>query len=621
MPKSSLLRPSLLLQLLLLTSVAIAQEETKPAAEEPKVPARISAEDPIRDMQAIAVAKKTSDFAYWGTDPAQWSNHTSHSNRLIPIYTFGTKGAGPGVDLDSWFGTKSAYRSEDALRKIYGYLPERTVNPSAIWMDQTNVFDIQMAAAAAGKKFIFLVVFDGMDWQTTQAAAIWNSASLPYKYGRGTGTHFQSYTAGDTTQFGFFVTSPHNEGTDVNVDEQTVLNPGGTMRGGYDATVGGIAPWSVPVDPGYLISKGEANSPKHAYTDSSSSASSMTAGIKTFNGAINVDAIGQPVQTIAHLLQDKGWRVGAVSSVPVSHATPACTYAHNVARDDYQDLTRDMLGLPSISHPVESLKGMDVVIGGGFGVTAKAEDGIKKQGQNFVEGNSYLTDADLKLVDVKNGGRYVTAVRTAGQDGSDVLNTAAKEAVKNGHRLLGFFGNGHTGGHLPFATANGAAQPAPGANGKSETYSDADLLENPTLAEMTGAALQVLGHGNKPFWLLVEPGDVDWANHDNNLDNSIGAVNSGDAAVRAITDWVELNSNWKESLLIVTADHGHMLNLSTPQKIADEAARFQTFQKRRQNAEKARELQQARQAEQPKKADETKNAEEEKKAAEPRPEK
>ncbi|MFM8476049.1 MAG: alkaline phosphatase, partial [Planctomycetaceae bacterium] len=556
----------------------------KAAADDGEVPVKISAADPIRDLQNMAVAQKQSDFAWWGTDPSMWSNHTSHSNRLIPVYTFGTKGAGPGVDLDSWFGPKSVYRSEEKLQKIYGYVPERTVNPNAIWMDQTNVYDIQAAAAVAGKKHIFLVVFDGMDWQTTQAAAIWNSASVPYKYGRGSGTHFQSYTAGGTTQFGFFVTSPHNEGTDVDVDAQTVANPGGTVRGGYDASVGGIAPWSVPVDPGYLITKGAATSPKHAYTDSSSSASSMTAGIKTFNGAINVDASGGLISTIAHQLQLQGWRVGAVSSVPISHATPACTYAHNVARDDYQDLTRDMLGLKSIAHPDAPLPGMDVVIGGGYGVTAKSSDGIKKQGRNFVEGPIYLTEADLKTADVQNGGQYVTAVRTAGTDGTEVLQTAATAAAANGQRLLGFFGNGNNGGHLPFATANGSGQPAVGGSGKAETYTEADLTENPTLAEMTSAALTVLGRDDKRFWLLVEPGDVDWANHDNNLDNSIGAVNSGDAAVRVITDWVEQHSNWKESLLIVTADHGHMLNLATPQKIADQAARWKTHQKRAQNA-------------------------------------
>lgn len=85
---------------------------------------------------------------------------------------------------------------------------------------------------------------------------------------------------------------------------------------------------------------------------------------------------------------------------------------------------------------------------------------------------------------------------------------------------------------------------------------------------MTTAALEYLEARDKPFWLLVEAGDVDWANHDNNLDNSIGAVRSGDAAIKVITDWVEKNSDWSESLMIVTADHGHYLNLVKPEALA-----------------------------------------------------
>ena len=77
--------------------------------------------------------------------------------------------------------------------------------------------------------------------------------------------------------------------------------------------------------------------------------------------------------------------------------------------------------------------------------------------------------------------------------------------------------------------------------------------------------MPVLSADGSPFWLLVEAGEVDWANHANNLDASIGAVNSGDAAVRTVTDWVEKNSNWDESLLIVTADHGHYLILDRPE--------------------------------------------------------
>jgi alkaline phosphatase len=74
----------------------------------------------------------------------------------------------------------------------------------------------------------------------------------------------------------------------------------------------------------------------------------------------------------------------------------------------------------------------------------------------------------------------------------------------------------------------------------------------------------VLERNPRGFWLMIEAGDVDWANHDNNLDNSIGAVLSGDAAIKVVTDWVERHSNWGESLLIVTADHGHYLNVTRP---------------------------------------------------------
>ena len=82
---------------------------------------------------------------------------------------------------------------------------------------------------------------------------------------------------------------------------------------------------------------------------------------------------------------------------------------------------------------------------------------------------------------------------------------------------------------------------------------------------MTESALSVLSQNKQGFWLLVESGDVDWSNHDNNLDNSIGAVKSGDHAFKVITEWVEKNSNWDETLVILTADHGHYLNIDQPE--------------------------------------------------------
>jgi alkaline phosphatase len=286
--------------------------------------------------------------------------------------------------------------------------------------------------------------------------------------------------------------------------------------------------------------------------------------VKTYNGAIGVGPAGEQLTSAAHLAQEQGMAVGVITSVPISHATPGCADAHNVARDDYQDITRDLLGQPSISHPMKPLSGVDVLIGAGWGTDNSSDSG---QGKNFVPGNRYLAESDLKQIDVKHGGRYQVALRTPGKPGKDLLLHAADEAARAGTRLFGYFGVAKAA-HLPFRTADGDYNPAKGVKYAQETYTPADIRENPTLADMTEAGLTVLSNNPKGFWLMVEAGDVDWANHDNNLDDSIGAVISGDDAVRTITNWVDKNSNWQESLLIVTADHGHYLHLKSPEAIA-----------------------------------------------------
>ncbi len=525
----------------------------------------VLAGDYMRLLQSSAIESGASPFGHWGLTPANYIEWGTHSNRLIPVYTFGTKGAGAGIDLEGYSGANSVYRDPAKVTSLYGYLPEGTVDSKADWMDQTNIYDIQKAALAAGRKHIFLVVFDGMDWQTTRAAAIFQRRTVEYKEGRGTGFHFQDYTAGGKSQFGYMVTSPHNAGTTFNVNSQTVVNPGGTMRGGYAPALAGRTPWAVAPNHEYPTSRNKTSPPLHAYTDSSSSATSMTAGIKTYNNGVNVDATGIPVKTIAHQAQQQGYLIGVVTSVPISHATPAAAYAHNVERDDYQDLTRDMVGLPSISHSRKPLIGVDVLLGAGSGQNRIRDPKEEAQGDNFVPGNAYLTDADLAAIDVTHGGKYRVALRTANQNGAEHLRQQAQLAATNGERLFGFFGGPN--GHLPFRTANGDYKPTIGRKKTAEKYTPLDLVENPTLAHMTTAALLVLEKRKTGFWLMVEAGDVDWANHDNNIDTSIGAVISGDEAVQVITHWVETHSHWGESLLIVTADHGHYLVLDQPEML------------------------------------------------------
>lgn len=550
---------------------------------------RLHATDPYAELQRLSVlskkvskAKKEGDspvvthqwdesrWGHWGPNPNKYSSWTTHSNRLVPIYTF-------GGNLQAVTGENSVYRREDGLKQLYGKLPEGTLNPQANYADQTDVFRLQQSAIRSGKKRVVLFVFDGMDWQTTRAAAIAKSQAVTYDAGRGSGLLFQDYR-GCETDFGFFVSSPHNDGTNIDVNKQHVTNPGGKTPGGYCFVRGGPTPWgrgnaagvsgADQADAKYLIAA--AKSRKHAYTDSASSATSMTSGIKTYNNAINVDFAGREVLPLARTLQAEGFAVGAVTSVPISHATPACAYANNVHRSDYQDITRDMLGVPSIAHP-GGLSGLDVAIGAGWGVEVE-KDGA--QGENFVAGNKYLTAADQARISLENGGQYVVAERTQGKAGAELLRQAASKAVAGRHRLFGFFGV--AGGHLPYQTADGGYNPTISVGNplpaKAEVYSDADVSENPVLADMAVAALDVLDARSDRWWLMVEAGDVDWANHSNNIDNSIGAVLSGENAFHRVVKWIESNGGWEDTYLVLTADHGHYLVINRPELLVPSTA-------------------------------------------------
>jgi len=545
--------------------------------------------DRLKDLQTSYVASAGQKIArayHFGSQgPGDvFTNHTSHTNRLVPIYIFGAK-----ADLGSVTGENSRYRDPEKIKPLFGFLPENTVNPRAVYADQSDLYRVQKEAVARGVKHLFIVWFDGLDWPTTQAAAIVKTGKV-YTEGKGSGLVFQDYDAGGTAQYGFAVTSPTHEKSRPDVDTQTVVIPAENLGGGYDARIAGANPWSPgPLGLkalGYL--KGQsANAADqagvlavggvlHAYTDSSQSAAEIVSGVKSYNNGVNVTDDGRLVTTLFHELQDVGWKVGTVTSVPFDHVSPAAIYAQNVHRDDYQDLTRAMLGLPGIIQEARQgplHPGLDVVMGTGFGVLTNPKS-LAEQGRNGVLGNLFITDADLAAIDVKNGGKYVVVHTEPGVNGGQALMKQAAAAARGSARLFGFFGRAGLD-HLPFQTADGRYNPAPSIGSKkgeprpAESYSLSDRIEQPTLVQLTEAALTVLAaEPTQPFALFVEAGDVDFALHANNLDNAIGAVYSGEEAVRSIIRWVESHSNWDESVLLVSSDHGHYLVVDDPQALA-----------------------------------------------------
>jgi alkaline phosphatase len=549
--------------------------------------------DRLKSLQAEYVAnfdQKTARAFHFGSQGAGdvFSDHTSHSNRLVPVYLFGRKG-----DIKSVMGENSRYRDAEKIKATYGFLPENTVNPRAVYADQSDLYRVQKEAVARGIKHLFIIWFDGLDWPTTQAAAIARTGKV-YTEGNGSGLIFQDYEAGGASQYGFVVTSPTHDKNTPDVDAQTVVIPPESLGGGYDAMIAGPNPWTLgPLGaraPGYLKGSSasvtdragvkKAGRVLHAYTDSSQSAGELVSGVKSYNNGLNVTDDGRLVTTLFNELQDRGWKVGTVTSVPFDHASPAGMYARNVHRDDYQDLAREMLGLPGIMQEARQAPlhpGLDVVMGTGYGITSQAKT-MEPQGKNWVPGNIYIAGPDLAAIDVKNGGKYVVAHTEPGTDGGRALQQAAAEAARRSARLFGFFGRAGLD-HLPYRTADGQYDPAPsiGRGGRpapAEIYTPADRLEQPTLVQMTEAALTILARRpDQPFALFIEAGDVDFALHANNLDNAVGAIYSGEDAVRAVIRWVEAHSNWDDSLLLVSSDHGHYLVVDDPQALAGTGGR------------------------------------------------
>ena len=93
---------------------------------------------------------------------------------------------------------------------------------------------------------------------------------------------------------------------------------------------------------------------------------------------------------------------------------------------------------------------------------------------------------------------------------------------------------------------------------KKANHPDEDTPLNqgvPTLATMTRGALNVLGQHPNGFFLMIEGGAVDWASHNNLGSRMIEEQGDFHVAAEAVVQWVEDNSNWQETLVVITSDH------------------------------------------------------------------
>ncbi len=314
---------------------------------------------------------------------------------------------------------------------------------------------------------------------------------------------------------------------------------------GYDVRREGSRPYP---DEGFQ----GANEPVQApATDSASAATAMAAGVKTDSGNIAWRADDPPGGALSTIAEDfraarKG-AIGVVTTVPFSHATPAAFVSHNTSRGHYYSGYRGYTGLGIADEIILQLK-PDVVIGAGHPVFDNPSFDTKK---GYISERLYQT--------LQTSTEYVLAERKAGVDGSRTLNEAAGQTLARGKKLFGLFGG----------TDENFVHPVPENSPGSPRFRNVSS-EDPTLMDATLAALRVLGRNPNGFFLMVEQGDIDWANHDNDFRRLVGTMADLDAAVRAAVAFVDQpgdDIDWTNTVLVVTADHatgGLRLNPSKP---------------------------------------------------------
>lgn len=229
--------------------------------------------------------------------------------------------------------------------------------------------------------------------------------------------------------------------------------------------------------------------------DSASTATSIASGNKTHSGVINMDETKtKSFETIAEKLKEqKGYKVGIVTSVNLNHATPAAFYAHQASRKNYYEIGEEM---------VES--GFDYFAGGAL-LKPEGSNGDKESIYDVAEKAGYdviQTQAEAEKMTAKDGKAIVIAEKLADED--------------------------------------------------SISYENDRETNEWALKDYVEKGIEVLDN-DKGFFMMVEGGKIDWACHANDAGSTIAdTVALSDAVDVALKFYAE---HPEETLILVTGDH------------------------------------------------------------------
>jgi len=289
--------------------------------------------------------------------------------------------------------------------------------------------------------------------------------------------------------------------------------------------------------------------------DSAGTMTAMMSGVKTDVGVIGVDediergdcstVDGNELVTALEMAEIAGLSTGVIATARITHATPAATYAKSADRnwEDVSDMPEEAVkaGCEDIASQLVNFEsnlearyqgldvdGIEIAMGGGRrhflpkDAAANSADASSSVEGDRTDGRNLVTE----WTDQYSNGTYVMD-----QTGFDAIDT------ENTERVLGLFNESHM---------------------QYETDRDNDVAGEPSLAEMTETAVKVLDNNEKGFFLMVESGRIDHAHHAGNAYNALHDTIELSEAIQ-IAD--EL-TNDEDTLIIVTADHGHVFTIA-----------------------------------------------------------
>jgi alkaline phosphatase/streptomycin-6-phosphatase len=278
-------------------------------------------------------------------------------------------------------------------------------------------------------------------------------------------------------------------------------------------------------------------------TDSAASGTGWATGFKTSNGRISsVAGTGDSVThltTILELAQHAGYKTGNVSTAEITDATPAVLDSHINDRGCQGPANMATCG------PSKKENG---------GPGSIAEQSV----DHHV--NVLLGGARARFQQVITGGPHVgkTVIQSAQMQGYTVVFDAASLDAADSDRVLGLF----NAGNMSLEWNGLQAMPFPGSGipGGQTCEENQRPVNEPSLAEMTAKAIDLLDDGHKRhgdrrgFFLQVEGASIDKQDHVEFPCQQIGETVAFDRAIRV---GLEFAKTHPDTLIIVTADHAH----------------------------------------------------------------